>query len=308
VNRASPERGGPVKPAGRRLGPGRAGTGLHRGGAGGTGRDVTGPARPLAPARILLAALALAAPPAAADSDLRFAMPESFGRLDAGVFDSEAPQQRIGSAEISMLRAEAAGDVEIAVQLRLDSGARSALHATLEPVDDDRALRPRVQRTRTTGADGKVAIEMEAVHAEGFATCTTGDEEPVRVELPEPDRMANVPVNLVLLPVARGEREKVEFEFLSCRGTARMLSVSAREVREIPDVPGHGSVSELRYRFELGMILSRILGPFLPTVVFWLDPDAAEPWVGHRMPLYPGPGGPELLVVREGVSPEQLWP
>jgi len=81
--------------------------------------------------------------------------------------------------------------------------------------------------------------------------------------------------------------------------TPRLLDADARVVRRLPD----GGV-EIATRFDLGPWLSARAGPFLPRTRFWLDPARDVEWLGHEATLFPG--GPELAVIRDGVSRETL--
>ena len=47
-----------------------------------------------------------------------------------------------------------------------------------------------------------------------------------------------------------------------------------------------------------------IVRQFAPRLVFWFDPARSNPWIAHRLPLYSS--GPDVVVVREGVSYERL--
>jgi hypothetical protein len=42
----------------------------------------------------------------------------------------------------------------------------------------------------------------------------------------------------------------------------------------------------------------------IPKLSFWFDPRARDPWMAHRIPLFTS--GPEVFVVREGVSLDRL--
>ena len=62
-------------------------------------------------------------------------------------------------------------------------------------------------------------------------------------------------------------------------------------------------IVEIRYRPDLGA-LTWLGSAFLPTFSVWLDGEGD--YVAHRIPLYNE--GPEVLVVREGLSPRSFSP
>jgi hypothetical protein len=176
------------------------------------------------------------------------------------------------------------------------------LHALLEPAEEDGALRPLEQRSRTLAADGTLLAEMAIDHASGRASCIS-DGLAESIALPEIDRVANVPISLLLLPLARGQVEALSFQALVCRGEPRLLDVSARRTGRVVRPEVGTEAVEIEYAVELNPILARIARPFLPRILFWIDPGAApDPWVAHQMPLYPK--GPTVFVVRRELAPE----
>jgi hypothetical protein len=56
---------------------------------------------------------------------------------------------------------------------------------------------------------------------------------------------------------------------------------------------------EVRYGPDFGSVVSMVARSFAPRLSFWFDADEPHGWMGHRLPLYSG--GPEVIVVREGV-------
>jgi len=110
-------------------------------------------------------------------------------------------------------------------------------------------------------------------------------------------------MNLLLLPLARRDVEELRFQALICRGGLRLLDVSARRTGRIVRPAAGTEAVEIEYRIELNPILARIARPFLPRILFWIDPGAApNPWVAHQMPLFPK--GPTVFVVRRELAPE----
>jgi hypothetical protein len=250
----------------------------------------------------LLVALlvAFALPPSAqARSALRL---ESFGKHGvrrASLFDpSGAP---IGRSRVGFEPAPE-GRVRMSVRSSLDAGGGAEMEALLAPRSDG-GLELLSEHTRTLAADGRPALIARIDHAAGTALCERRGEEPVRLSLPADQRIANVVLPILLLPLARSEVDEVDFQFLLCRATPRIVDARARHSRRLGGAQGGRGV-ELAARFDLGPILNLLAGPFLPELRVWLDPDAEPPWLGHLMPLYPG--GPSVATVREGVELEWL--
>ena len=61
---------------------------------------------------------------------------------------------------------------------------------------------------------------------------------------------------------------------------------------------------EIRYRPALGSVVGFLAQAVVPDLRFWVDGPDKNRYVGHRMPLYSK--GPEIWVLREGVSPGEL--
>ncbi len=66
--------------------------------------------------------------------------------------------------------------------------------------------------------------------------------------------------------------------------------------------PGDGKQAvEIEYRVRLNPILAAIARPFLPRILFWIDPAASGPSLAQQSPLFPK--GPTVFVVRRGIAP-----
>ena len=124
------------------------------------------------------------------------------------------------------------------------------------------------------------------------------------MDLPTRDRIANIPVNLLFLPLATGERDEVEFEVFLCSGKPRLVRAKATVARRVKTEDGLRNIVEVRYDLDLGPMLSRLARPFIPKVAVWFDPKDPDAWLAHRMPLFAK--GPTVTVVRAGVPPELL--
>jgi hypothetical protein len=241
----------------------------------------------------------LGAGAAGAASSLRLPEPTVFGELSAATLDPEGVP--LGPARFVVAR-DPLGRVVLESESAIEGQESVRLYALLEPAEPGGALRPIEQRARTLGPDGGLLAEMAIDHESGRASCASEGSEEV-IALPEGDRVANVPINLLLLPLARGEVEELEFQALVCRGGPRLLDVSARRTGRVVRPDAGTEAIEIEYAVELNPILASIARPFLPRILFWIDPGAApDPWVAHQMPLYPK--GPTVFVVRRELAPE----
>jgi len=124
------------------------------------------------------------------------------------------------------------------------------------------------------------------------------------VDLPEDDRLVNVPLNLLFQPIVRGEAEELRFQILLCGNGPRIVTAVARIAES--DLAGPDGATLLRIQYELSLpkLLARMVQRWLPNLSFWFDPSEGGAWIGHEMPLYSK--GPTVLVVRRGFAPAHL--
>jgi len=243
----------------------------------------------------LLGALALflSALPIQAESALRLPRLDPFGTIVASTYDEETGV-RLGDADVR-LTALGDGHLLLVGYGAIDGEALMQVATELEPTPDGGALRPVWQESHSWRRAGVSQGRMWIDHRAAFAVCTPAEdsgEEAVRVELPAEDRVANVPMNLLLQPLAAGGGPDLEFQFLACRA-ARVVDARAHVARDAA-----GGPIEVRSELDLG-VLTPLARAFLPHFSFWFDPSRAGSWVAHRMPIFTG--GPEVLVVRNGV-------
>jgi len=249
-----------------------------------------------------VAASLLAAGPLHAESALRMELPDRFGVIPAATYDTH--RERVGSAHLVMERLDD-GNVRIFSESGITDGARTVATAELAPEAGGRWLRPVFEESRTFDRDGTPRGLLRIDHRERLGSCTPldGAGQTRSLELPDPDRVANVPMNLFFLPLARGSAERLDFQLFLCSGGPRLVDFQAtRAPSNGRDAPPE--IVEIRYGPELGPVLSLIAPSFLPRLSFWFD--RAEPyrWLAHRMPLYSD--GPEVLVIRDGIPPRWL--
>jgi hypothetical protein len=256
-------------------------------------------------ARLLVAAALLAPKPATAESALELAAPQSFGRVGADTYDEQG--QRVGSAAV---RVEALPDglVELEVRSGIDGAEHTVLNATLARIEGGDRYRPVFQSSRSFDASGKALGLLSVDHVRSEVTCDPpigGGSETQKLALPPRDRVANVPLDLLFLPLARGETERVSFQFVLCRGGPRVYDAVAEVARVTDAGPGGGEhVVEVRYQIDFGPMLTSLVAPFLPTLSVWLDAARPDPWLGHRVPLFSK--GPTVVVTRTGFNPTLL--
>jgi hypothetical protein len=252
--------------------------------------------------RLVLLWLVMVSSIASAHSGLLLPMPKQFGVIPAIAYDTTG--RPVGRAWLAMER-EGNGDVRIEVEAHLRDGKRTLLHAELESVDDGKFLRPIFERTRSFGANGEPIVTMQVDHRVRRAECTSEQGKVTTIDLPEKDYIANVPMNLLFLPLVKGETNRVSFQTLVCGdGEARLLDTDATVTKRIPHVRDSEGVVEIRYSFHLGPLLSLLARAFVPKVSFWFDSAAPNSWVGHRMPLYSD--GPIVTIVRNDIRPSDL--
>jgi hypothetical protein len=250
-----------------------------------------------------LACAVMASGAAAAESTLRFSLPENFGSVPAVTYD--AAGLRIGTATTSLERSGLA-EIRITGSATLDRGGSTKVHADFRVRDDGTGILLLRQQSQSITVDGRPLGTLFIDHEAGFATCTPPPDsgrEVQRLPIPEPDRAANVPLYLLFEPLAAGTSESVEFDLLICRDDPRFMAFEARAVSRTEDgaAPPH---VEIRYAPRFGAVLNFLARAVVPDLRFWLDTEHADRYLAHRMPLYAK--GPEIWVIREGIDPGEL--
>jgi len=244
--------------------------------------------------------LALAgARPAAAESALRFSEPAQFGDVPAITYDPTGA--RIGPARQRLTQLEAQ-HVLIESTGGTQGGASMTVMAELAPAPDGGGLQLLWEKSHSYDENGRSLGIMWIDHQKGEVLCTHPDQPDATLRLPDLERVANVPLNLLFLPLVYGQTKEVRFQFLVCRGP-RVVNARASVARRLPEGPDDSFV-EVRSVLDFGPLLSVLARPFIPRFAFWFDPSRSDPWIAHRIPLFSG--GPEVLVVRSGVAPASL--
>ena len=253
---------------------------------------------------LAIAVSALAVGPARAESSLRLPPPAVFGSIPSATYDEAG--KKIGEAHLDILKL-ASGNIYILASGSIAGAESMVLSTELVPVDGGSALRPLWQMSHSWDKAGHSLGVMFIDHEKGEAFCSHEDGNtapPDRLAIPQPDRVAHVPLNLLFLPLAKGETEEIKFQFLLCAIGPTFVDAKATVARTIPGHDGKDPLVEVRYELDLNPVLATVARPFLPRFAFWFDPLARDPWVAHRMPL--ASRGPAVLIVRTGVLPETL--
>ena len=247
-------------------------------------------------AALVLLGLLGAADPAGAASALRFPLPSAFGEFHGETLDPEGAP--LGPSRIALvLRPD--GRVVVEGRRGIDGREAVSFVAELEPVGEGE-LRLVSQRSRLFDASGAQIAETVIDHTSSQATCNVGGRQET-IDLPAPDRVANVMVDLLLAPLARGELDEIDFQALFCSVGSRLLDVSVRRTGRIVH-PSEGTQAvEIEYQVRLSPVLAALARPFLPRILFWIDPAESGPSLAQQTPLFPQ--GPTVVVVRRGVAP-----
>lgn len=231
--------------------------------------------------------------PAAARSALRIEAPVSYGKIPAATYDMDRTQ--VGNAGIFIEKNED-GSVIMSLDEGFTRGARTLVRARLEPVGDG-MLAPVHQESRSFDTDGTPLGVLTVDHKASLATCTSPQGEVREVSLPEGDRVANSTLNLLLLPLVRGELQEIDFQLFFCGGGAKLVDFVAN-LAPASRRHGAGEVVEVRYGPDFGFA-SLVARSFVPKLSVWFESSAPYKWLAHRLPLYSG--GPEVFVIRNGV-------
>jgi len=237
---------------------------------------------------------------ASAESALRLPYPENFGRIAASTYDTD--HNRVGDAHI-VFENVSENRVRLVVESGIDGGAQTVATAEFEPIEDRRFLRLLRQESRSVDPEGVPLGVLSIDHENGVASCqksSSGDTKIQKLTLPDQDRVANVPLNLLFQPLVDGQAEIVNFQVLLCRFGARLVDIDARVVSKADDPADSSPFIEVEYQPNFGQFVSLVAKNVIPRLSVWFDPRSSNPWIAHRVPLYSK--GPEVLVIRDTVA------
>jgi len=278
----------------------------------------------------LLLAAGLSPPPAAGGSSLRLPGSE-LGAIEATTFDEQG--RRVGRSSFA-LTSNGSGRITMTIEISVAGGGVNRSEAVLDeapsprpdsapesapesapvgapvPAPDTatpttRELRLVEQRSRATRADGQALDLLVIDHERGRASCYADGDGPLRdgrhLELPEDERVVNVPLQLLFRPLVEREVDAIRFQIALCRGEPVLHDMIA--VRGPVAQQEGRRIVEVRYGPDLGRAFSWLASRLLPRLSFWLDEETGT-YLAHRMPLHTG--GPEVLLVRSGLEPADL--
>jgi hypothetical protein len=254
---------------------------------------------------LLLAAVVLAglspASPVRAESGLLLEYPPVVGTVPAATYD--LARHQVGKAHLVLERLDN-GHLRMLSDSGFTAGVRTVVTAELAPVDGSGKLRPTLQESRSFDPDGSPRGVLSIDHRSGKASCRGPDGALVgELALPPDDRVANVPLNLMFLPLVRGEAEELRFQIFLCGGGPRLLDFVANIAPGSQSGDDSGHLIEVRYGPDFGLA-TLVARSFVPKLSFWFDAEAPHDWMAHRLPLYGE--GPEVFVVRDGVPTRWL--
>ena len=271
-----------------------------------------------------------------AESQVVFRVPGEFGDVGATTFDENG--RAVGTSSFA-IESKENGTTQMTVKMAIDGGGQNLSLATLAPIAGaaegapDGMLRLVEQRSQATRADG-VSLDLLVIdHVKGRISCyppelkLTNPDEPSdetrtedtttalappdlsrhtprtgkHVELPEDDRVVNVPMQLLFLPLVNGTIRKLNFQIATCDDgpvVHRMIAVRGPRTRR-----SKREVIEIRYGPDFGETVAWFASRLLPSFSFWFDARDGS-YLGHRMPLHRK--GPEILLVRQGFRPPDI--
>lgn len=266
-------------------------------------------------AAVLLVGLSIAPGPLRAESMVVLEAPGDFEDIRATTFDKKGHAVGNSSFEITT---DEAGVHRMTVTMAVEGGGRNVSEAILAPIagavtgsrNGDQALvsggstrtfRLVEEQSQATRADG-VSLDFLVIdHAKGRVSCYPPDRDLTKgrhIDLPEDDRVVNVPMQLLFLPLVSGEVKAVRFQIALCRdGPVLHKMVAVRGPKSVRD---DREIVEIRYGPDLGNAFAWLASRVLPKFSFWFNA-RDNSYVGHRMPLHRK--GPEILLVRHGLTP-----
>jgi len=240
-----------------------------------------------------LLVLMLGASVARSESTLRVPSPEP-GTFSATIYSLEG--EAIGENLVSSVP-QSGGGVVLTSTTLVEGRLEQVMEVQLEPIIGTTELRPVWQRIERTIGGGPDRVALRINHVRRQAKCERAGKSAEYLPLPQQDRIANVPMTLLLRPLAAGTVESVDFQMVICERWSRIVGVRVR--REGPLVEGAVGMD---FRFDIGgPILSTLFRPFLPRINVWMHPDPPNLWIANRVPLHSG--GETVCLVREGIDP-----
>jgi hypothetical protein len=270
----------------------------------------------LAPCCSLVGALLLSTSPCAAESKMMLWAPSVLEDVGATTFDENGEAVGESSFEVET---DPDGRRHMYVKMAIEGGGSNLSQATFVPVNEAEAadgdtqeagpeneipLRLVEQRSQATTAEGVSFPLLVIEHEAGRVSCYPANEagaEPQHVDIPDEDRVVNVPMQLLFMPLVRGEVDTLRFQIAMCKPEPSLYKMIA--VRSEPIVRDGREIIQVKYGPDLGKTVAWFASRLLPSFAFWFDARDGQ-YLGHRMPLHRE--GPEVLLVRRGLTPPDI--
>lgn len=270
------------------------------------------PIHPLRATAILLTIVTVGiASSARGESSVRLASESALEPIGATTFDRDG--RAIGRSSFE-IETTAEGAQIMRVTMGTDDGGRTISEATLAPLAgalagaEGRAgsgLRIVEERSQSTTADGRTFPLLVVDHQAGRVSCYEGKTTSSRgrhTAIPEDDRVVNVPMQLLFIPLVRGEVDELRFQIATC-GDGRPVLHDMLAVRGSTRERGGRRVVQIEYGPDFGKAIGWLASRLLPSFSFWFDAEDGT-YLGHRMPLHRE--GPEITMVRRGLTPPEI--
>ena len=262
-------------------------------------------ARDFATSALVLSAFTIVASSSAAESLIR--LPRLSGPAGLAVTTFDPTGHAIGNSSFKVEEL-AEGLRKLTIKMAVHDGGQNLSEVTLAPVPPGQAgagdLRLVEERSQSTRADG-VRLDLLVIdHVAGRASCIPdkgGAAAARHVDLPDRERVVNVPMQLLFQPLVQGEVEEIRFQLILCTDGPQLQEMIA--VRGPGFVHEGREIVEIRYGPDLGKAVAFFASRLLPSLSFWFDAKDGA-YVGHRMPLHRK--GPDVVLVRSGLMPKDL--
>ena len=278
-------------------------------------------------ALVLMLGTALGTPPSAfAESALTLDVPAEVSEVAATTFDEDG--EAVGQSHFA-IGEESNGRLRMQVSMAIEGGGTNYSEAVLAPVTgalvgrSGSALSHRIieERSQATSASGQKFPLLVVDHLRGRVSCYANgilDEHAGQdarqklsesevasgqhVEIDENDRVVNVPMQYLFLPLVRGEIDSLSFQIATCPGDEpvihNMIAVRGRSFTK-----DGRKIIKVEYGPDFGKAVAWLASRVLPSFSFWFEAESGE-YLGHRMPLHRK--GPEITLVRTGLTPPQI--
>jgi hypothetical protein len=256
-----------------------------------------------------------------AESSVTLVSPGALQAFGATTFDTEG--EAVGRSRFEVEPADQ-GVQTMRVVMSIEGGGSNLSQATLAPVAAAAAVGGRLgssaleaaqtgspvtlrlieERSQSRSAEGETFPLLVIDHERRRVSCyPAGEPESAgsHKDIPEQDRVVNVPMQLFFLPLVRGEVDDVHFQIATCHDGPVLYDMIA--VRGPTFERDGRRVIEVEYGPDFGATVAWFASRLLPSFSFWFDAEDGS-YLGHRMPLHRK--GPEVTLVRQGLTPAAI--